>query len=281
MLWGFPTDSYIRMPDEPYTCSVYRTPSYRAMVFCRECREQVENCAHLLTSLGVVMVGFVLLSESERSEYEKRAAREGRKLSGLDTTSVKSSEKGNHMAMIDSKIVGLRDGRKVLIRCAQESEAPALLEAVRIVFLDGDGMITEADEFTKTEDDEKAWIKALNDDPKQLLLVADVDGLIVGNIDFHIKKARRVSHWGSFGMSVRPEWRSCGVGTALLDCLLVWARSVPEIEKVTLGVRADNHRAIALYNRHGFVQTGLEKNYLKMSDGSYVDHYTMETFVRS
>lgn len=184
------------------------------------------------------------------------------------------------MGLIDSRMVNLNDGRKVEIRCAKESDAAALLEAARIVALDGDGMIGEPDEFNKTEDDEKAWIKELNDNPRQLLLLADAEGIVIGTIDFHIAKRRRLSHWGSFGMSVRPGWRSCGVGNALLDCLLTWARSVPEIEKVTLAVRADNHRAIALYKKHGFVQTGCAKDYLKMRDGSYIDDLTMEVFVR-
>ena len=185
------------------------------------------------------------------------------------------------MALLPPKKTQLKDGREVVIRCAQESDASALLEFIKINLADGGGMIGEPDEFTKTEDDEKAWIKALNDDPKQLLLVGDADGIIVGIIDFHIQKRRRVAHWGSFGMSVRPGWRSFGVGNALLDGLLVWARSVPEIEKITLAVRADNHRAIALYKKYGFAQSGCAKDYLKMSDGSYIDDLNMEMFVRS
>jgi hypothetical protein len=54
------------------------------------------------------------------------------------------------------------------------------------------------------------------------------------------------------------------------------ARSVPEIETIILGVRADNHRAIALYRKHGFVQSGCAKDYLKMPSGNYVDEITME-----
>ena len=185
------------------------------------------------------------------------------------------------MALISSKMAKLKDGRQVLIRCARESEASALLEATRIAFHDGDGMISEPDEFIRTEDDERARINELNDNPRQLLLIADVDGIIVGNIAFHIKKRRRVSHWGSFGMDVRPGWRGYGVGNVLLDSLLAWARSVPEIEKITLGVRADNHRAIALYRKHGFVQSGCAKDNLKMGDGTYIDDLTMELFVRS
>src|SRR3982751_6451350 len=112
------------------------------------------------------------------------------------------------MAQINSKIVNVKDGKQITIRTALESDAPALLEAAITVFRDGDGMIGEPDEFSKTEDAERAWIKGINENPKELLLVAEADGLILGNIDFHIAKRRRLAHSGEFGMSVHPGWRN-------------------------------------------------------------------------
>jgi RimJ/RimL family protein N-acetyltransferase len=185
------------------------------------------------------------------------------------------------MARIPSRTVNLKDGRKVLLRCAEESDALALVEAAKNTFLDGEGMVVEPDEFTKTEAEESAWIRGLNENPKELLLIAEADGRIVGNIDFHIEKRRRLAHAGVFGMSVQPGWRNSGMGSALLESLLQWARSVPEVEKVYLIVRADNPRAIALYRKHGFVQSGLAKDSIKLPDGTYVDELTMEMFVRS
>ena len=185
------------------------------------------------------------------------------------------------MATIDSRTVNLKDGREVVLRCAREDDAAVLLEFARTVFLDGEGMILEPEEFIKTEEEQKAWIRALNDNPRQLLLIADAGGVIVGNIDFHIGKRRRLAHSGSFGMSVRSGWRGFGVGNVLLKSLVEWARSVPEIEKITLGVRADNPRAIALYKKHGFVQSGCSRDAIKMGDGSFVDDLWMEMFVRS
>ena len=184
------------------------------------------------------------------------------------------------MASIEPKTIGLPDGRTITLRSAGESDAAALLEVNKLLFLDGEGMILGADEYLITEDEAKNWIKTHHDGPRDLLLVADSDGVIVGNIGFRAAKPRRCAHWGVFAMGVRPGWRSCGVGNALLSCLLEWAVAMPEIEKVTLAVRADNPRAIALYKKHGFVLTGCEKDYLRLSDGTYVDDLRMEKFVR-
>jgi len=185
------------------------------------------------------------------------------------------------MARIPNRIVRLADGREVVLRCAEVSDAKAMLEAATNLFVDGEGMVLEPDEFIKTESDERTWINDLNENPRDLLLVAEAEGRIVGSIDFHIGRRRRLAHAGIFGMGVQPGWRNCGLGNALLGSLLQWARSVPEIEKIYLVVRADNPRAIALYQKHGFVQSGRAKDSVKMADGTFVDEFTMETFVRS
>jgi len=184
------------------------------------------------------------------------------------------------MRRFDTKTVLLADGRKIVIQPATEGHTEALLELFKLLFLDGEGMISEPDEGPQTEDELRAWMKTQFGTPTNLLLLAEFEGMIVGSIDFTTAKRRRCAHWGTFAMGVRPGWRSCGVGNALLTCLLEWAISMPEIDKVALAVRADNHRAIALYKKHGFVLSGCDKAYLKLSDGSFVDDLRMERFVR-
>ena len=184
------------------------------------------------------------------------------------------------MAYVASKTVALKNGRNIVIRCAHGEDAPSLLEAIKISLADGQGTILTVEEYTLTNDEAKAWIKAHSDGLRDLMLLADSDGMIVGQISFRIAKPRRCSHWGTFAMTVRPDWRSCGVGNALLSCLLEWAVSVPEIEKVTLAVRADNPRVIALYKKHGFVLSGCDRAYLRLDDGSLVDDLRMEKLVR-
>ena len=184
------------------------------------------------------------------------------------------------MALLNPKTLNLKDGRAIVIRCAQERDAASLLEANKLSFIDGAGMILTVDEYNLSEDDVKSFIQAHIDGPRDLMLVADFEGTVVGNIGFRGAKPRMCAHWGTFAMAVRPGWRGHGIGDALLTRLLEWAASMPEIEKVTLAVRADNKRAIALYEKHGFVMSGCEKAYLRLSDGSFVDDFRMEKFVR-
>lgn len=184
------------------------------------------------------------------------------------------------MALFPPKRIRLKDGIDAVIRSAREDDAQALLEGMQSVFRDGEGMVADPDEFTKTEDEERSWVSAFNENPQALVLVVEVRGRLIGLIDFNTAKRRRLAHSGEFGMSVQPGWRGRGVGNALLEALVAWARSVPEIEKITLKVRADNERAIALYRKHGFVQSGCARDAIKLREGVYVDDIAMERFVR-
>jgi len=59
-------------------------------------------------------------------------------------------------------------------------------------------------------------------------------------------------------MFVCPEARGCGLGRALVDAVVGWARE-RNADGLTLWVTATNAAAIALYTRCGFRRTGKDK----------------------
>ena len=61
---------------------------------------------------------------------------------------------------------------------------------------------------------------------------------------------------GLFGMWVAPSARGCGVGRALVDAVVAWARAL-EYERIVLDVGDDNAAAIRLYESRGFQPTGV------------------------
>jgi L-phenylalanine/L-methionine N-acetyltransferase len=67
-----------------------------------------------------------------------------------------------------------------------------------------------------------AWSRRIADIPAdEFLLVAEVDGQVVGNLGLHAaSKSPRRRHAGMIGMSVRDDWHGRGVGTALLRAAL-------------------------------------------------------------
>jgi putative acetyltransferase len=115
------------------------------------------------------------------------------------------------------------------------------------------------------------WRKRLAEfSENDVMLVACVDGAIVGNAALHHQRMLRRSHAMSIGIAVRDDHAGRGVGTALLEALLTIADGWLNVFRLELTVYADNARAIALYRKFGFEVEGTHKAYA-LRDGRYVD----------
>ncbi|MCC7509453.1 MAG: GNAT family N-acetyltransferase [Planctomycetes bacterium] len=183
------------------------------------------------------------------------------------------------MARIEPTTIKTRDGAPVVIRCAVAADAERMLDCVREVLAASVGTLTTLAEFQLTPQQEREWIAAYLENPNALLLVAEAQGDIVGNINFRPAERTRLAHTGTLGMGLRPAWQGRGIGHALLRTLLDWARDNPKIEKVSLQVLGNNPRAIRLYYKCGFTVNGVKPREIKLDDGSYTDDISMHIFV--
>ena len=89
------------------------------------------------------------------------------------------------------------------------------------------------------------------------------DGNVVGWCDLRPKAAATLRHSAVLGMGVVQEFRGRGVGTRMLAATLHGA-DARGLRRAELVVRADNHAAIALYRRFGFVEEGRCRQYLRL-----------------
>jgi putative acetyltransferase len=120
------------------------------------------------------------------------------------------------------------------------------------------------------------WRKRLSDvTATDYLLVAEVDGAVVGNLGLHAASTSpRRKHAASIGMSVHDDWHDRGVGSALMRVALDIADNWHNYLRLELTVYTDNAAALALYRKFGFVIEGTLEAYA-FRDGRYVDAYTM------
>ncbi|WP_346210453.1 GNAT family N-acetyltransferase [Aeromonas salmonicida] len=101
-------------------------------------------------------------------------------------------------------------------------------------------------------------------------LVAEVDGLLVGQISLHMEPNPRRKHVAGIGMGVRDDWAGKGVGSALMAAALDLADNWLNLRRIELTVYRDNDAALALYRKFGFEQEGLARGYA-FRQGEYVD----------
>jgi putative acetyltransferase len=162
----------------------------------------------------------------------------------------------------------------VNIRRATPADAAALVahitgivsEPVRTAPLDPDEVMTvEA---------ERGLIEQFASSERAIMLVAEDGGEIVGDLTLRaISPRRALQHVASLGMSVRASHRRRGIGRALLEAGIEWARGIG-ITRLELYVFADNAPAIALYEALGFQHEGRRKNFVRFAD-RYVDDLVM------
>ena len=69
-----------------------------------------------------------------------------------------------------------------------------------------------------------------------------------------------------------------GIGSTLMQELIFFAKNHKLIRNISLGVRASNHTAISLYEKFGFVKTGVHKNYFCIN-GEYDDEYIIDLYL--
>jgi ribosomal protein S18 acetylase RimI-like enzyme len=144
----------------------------------------------------------------------------------------------------------------ILIDTATDADASALLDIYRGVLSEGRWFITYPDEFNGTEETQARTIRDRNAETNGRLLAARVHDRLVGSLSIKGGAMERTRHVGMIEVYVDKSARRKGVGRALIEAGIVWAETNPILRKLALNVFEDNHRAVDLYRRLGFVVEG-------------------------
>ncbi|HWP79383.1 MAG TPA: GNAT family N-acetyltransferase [Candidatus Acidoferrum sp.] len=155
-----------------------------------------------------------------------------------------------------------------IIRPVRQSDSAELAELRR---MPGVFETTLGNPSWRMEQTEK-FIAGLGDNDFQF--VAEAQGKVIGMAGISVFSGARLRHCGGFGIMVHRQWQNKGVGTALMKAILDMADNWLMLERVELGVFADNTGAIRLYERMGFVVEG-KKRHAAIKNGEYADEIIM------
>lgn len=160
----------------------------------------------------------------------------------------------------------------ILIREACPDDASQMMNYLKQIGGETDNLTFGAEGLPITLEDEKDYIRMVHDDPHSVMYVAIKDGKIVGDGSLR-GLPRRMRHRAEVGLSViRDEWNR-GIGSALLQRLIEYAKAYG-IEILNLEVREDNINAIHLYEKFGFRKIGVSPAFFKMGN-EYVNFVLM------
>lgn len=183
------------------------------------------------------------------------------------------------MQKFNTEIVELKNKKFVTIRQAEIDDAERLLKCIK-TYVPQSAYIPKLEQEIKlTIEQEKEWINSFLINENSLLLVAEFNDQIIGNIDLTGSRRKIMEHTAVIGMGMLKEWRNTGLGTALLKFAIEWAKENTILELLWLQVYTDNELGLGLYRKMGFEKNGIMKNFFKQ-DGEYFDNLTMTMNVK-
>ena len=166
------------------------------------------------------------------------------------------------------------------IRHGQIEDATASFSLFRQVVSEDRFFAVALEEMSRTMATQEALFYRLTTKDNSGVWVAFTNEEIVGQLSVLGGSLMRTHHIGEVEMFVHPDVRGRGIGSELLAHALSWCTSNEYLQKLELSVISDNHRAISLYTRHGFVQEGCQQAAFIDLDKQERDRILMGRFVR-
>lgn len=171
--------------------------------------------------------------------------------------------------------VCLRDGTSCLLRTPRPKEdAAALLEMRRHTYRESEHLILFPDELEEEPEGQREYLHSRNRSPLDLLLTAWVGEEPVGMSQLSVDPRRKLRHRALVSIALRRKVWGLGLGAAMLREQLKAARALGCIQ-VELLVVEGNRRAMALYEKMGFVPCGRIPRAVRQGDGHYADEIRM------
>jgi len=160
----------------------------------------------------------------------------------------------------------------IVIRPAEPGDAQALVELAREIGSEPGSWLLSTEQW-RTVADERRYLRAVRRHLDAAVFVAEEESQVFARLSLSRDVHPASRHVGDLGLMVASAHRRRGVGRALLEQAVVWARG-SAIEKLELHVFPWNEPAITLYESFGFEREGVRRGqYLR--EGVPVDAILM------
>jgi putative acetyltransferase len=160
----------------------------------------------------------------------------------------------------------------VQIRAARPEDAATLVALGSAVGREPESWLLNTDGW-RSAAEERRYLRALKRHPDAAVFVADDDGAIVGRLSIARDPHSASRHVADLGLMVAATHRRRGIGRALLEQAVAWARDAG-VRKIELHVFPWNEPAIRLYEDFGFEREGLRRGHYRRG-GDFVDAILM------
>lgn len=154
------------------------------------------------------------------------------------------------------QVILLKNGMECCLRNGMECDAQAVLDNFHLTHGETDYLLTYPDENCWDAVQEGQFLKEKSESEQEIEIVALVGSTVVGTAGIEAAgKKYKIRHRAEFGISIAKEFWGLGIGQALTAACIECAKAAGYIQ-LELNVAAGNTRAVALYQKAGFVEYG-------------------------
>ena len=168
------------------------------------------------------------------------------------------------------KTTVLKDGTKVLLKAMTHNDREGLREFFARV-------PEEERKFLKHDVSKRevveAWLKDINYG-RVLPLLGEVDGKVVADATLHRRGSGWLKHVGEVRLVVDPAYRRKGLGSHMLEEIILLAADVG-LEKLVAELVAEEQAAIRAFRRFNFEQVAVLPGIVKDQGGRHQDLVVM------
>ncbi|ADI00314.1 GNAT family N-acetyltransferase [Salisediminibacterium selenitireducens] len=162
----------------------------------------------------------------------------------------------------------------VKIRETEPEDAGMLLAYLKQVGSETDHLLIDGNGVPMTENEEATFLSRIKADPGACMLAGFLGEELVAVASYQASDNQRIAHHAELAVSVKKACWGKGVGNAMIEALISEAKESGQIRHLHLKVKADNERAISLYRKLGFVETGRYPDFF-LINGVYEDALLM------
>jgi RimJ/RimL family protein N-acetyltransferase len=166
-----------------------------------------------------------------------------------------------------------------VIRRARVDDAEALVAIMQRLSAEPRNNNPALPSEVRNVDTERLSLAELENDPHALFLVAESDAVVVGELT--LKRWTRLAaagHGVMLGMAVDAAHRNRGIGRAMLQDALAWARGSGFVHRIELHAFTRNEGALRLYRSFGFEIEGRRRHVFRKDD-EWIDDVTMALLI--
>jgi RimJ/RimL family protein N-acetyltransferase len=167
-----------------------------------------------------------------------------------------------------------KDDKEVLIRSMREEDIDIMIDIMDSIALE---KIFIANEGVKDKDFFKLFVLRRIEKGIWVLLVAQLEGKIVGHANVQIGHLQKNKHTAYVATMIANPYRSIGIGSALMAESEKNAK-LKGVEKLYLSVFSINKTAKKAYERWGFKTEAVLTKQFKI-EGQYVDEIYMSKWI--